>query len=70
MSPGDAPSERAAFADEMLLTDEFAQVPWTHPRRERLTLGRGMEESFGSGAGRSPWGWHGTMVARAMGATA
>ena len=56
--------ERAALADEVLLADELVEVARAHPRGERLALGRWLEEGFGSGAGRSPGGWHGPMVAR------
>ena len=64
MPAGDAPAERAALADEVVLADELGEVAWTHPRGERLPLGRRLEEGFGPGAGRSPGGWHGRMVAR------
>jgi hypothetical protein len=53
MSAGDAASERSALADEMLLADELIEGPWPHPRRERLLLGRRLEERLGPGAGWS-----------------
>ena len=52
VAAGDAPAERAAFADEVRLPDELVEVPRTHARGERLALGRWLEEGFGSGAGR------------------
>ena len=58
VAAGDAPPERAALADEVLLADELVEGPRTHPGRQRLPLGRWLEEGFGSGAGRSPRGWH------------
>ena len=62
MAAGDAPAQRAALADEVLLPDELLEVPWAHPGRERLALGRWLEERLGSGARYSPGG-HGRMVA-------
>ena len=54
----DAPAERAALADEVRLPDELVEVPGAHARRQRLPLGRWLEEGFGTGAGGSPRGWH------------
>ena len=62
VAAGDAPAQRSALADEVLLPDELLEVPRAHPGRERLALGRWLEERLGSGAGDSP-GWHGRMVA-------
>lgn len=50
MSAGDAAAERSALADEMLLADELVERPRPHPRRERLLLGRRLEERLGPGA--------------------
>src|SRR4029077_1809808 len=55
---GDAPPERTAFTDEVLLADEFVEGPRTHPRSEWLPLGRRLEQGLGSGAERTPRGWH------------
>ena len=59
MAAGDAPAERAALADEVLLADELVEVARAHPRGERLPLGRRLEEGLGSGtvgsAGRLAW---------------
>ncbi len=64
MAAGDAPAERAALSNEMVLPDELIEVAWPHPGRERLTLGRRLEERFGSGAGEPPGRGHSRMVAR------
>ena len=56
MAAGDAPAERPALADEVLLADELVEVARPHPRGERLPLGRRLEERLGSGAGRSGGG--------------
>ena len=58
MPAGDAPPERAALADEVLLADELVERPRTHPGRERLAFGRRLEQGLGSGADRTPRGWH------------
>jgi hypothetical protein len=50
VTAGDAPAERAALADEVLLPDELGQRSRSHPRGERLPLGRRLEEAFGPGA--------------------
>ena len=50
MAAGDAATERATLADEMLLAHELRQRPWPHPRGQRLPLGRWLEERLGSGA--------------------
>ena len=54
MATGDAPPERTALTDEVLLADELVERPRTHPRRQWLTLGRWLEEGLGSGADRTP----------------
>ena len=64
MPAGDAPAERTALADEVLLADELVEVARAHPGGERLALGRWLEQGLGSGAGRSTGGWHDRMVAR------
>jgi len=64
MPAGDAPPERPAFTDEVLLPDELVQVAWSHPGRQRLPLGGRLEERFGSGTEASPGGWHAPMVSR------
>ena len=65
MAPGDAPPERAALPDEVLLADELGQIARPHPGRQRLLLGRRLEQGLGSGAawtgGRAP-GRHRPMV--------
>ena len=52
-------AERAAFADEVPLADELVERARSHPRGERLALGRWLEEGLGSGAagvvGRRAW---------------
>ena len=63
MPAGDAPPERPALTDEVLLPDELVQVAWAHPGRQRLSLGGRLEERFGSGTKASPGGWHAPMVA-------
>ncbi len=62
MTASDAAAERAALADEVVLANEFVQVARSHPRRERLALGRRLEERFWTGPGEPPGGWHGRMV--------
>ena len=58
MAPGDAPPERSALTDEVLLAHELRERAWSHPRGERLALGRWLEEGFGTGAGLRPGGRH------------
>lgn len=67
MTARDAPAQRAALADEMLLADELVEVARAHPRRERLPLRRRLEQGFRSGAERPLRGWHAPMVARPSG---
>ena len=50
MAPGYCPPEGSALSDEMLLADELGQALRSHPRRERLLLGRRLEERLGSSA--------------------
>ena len=50
MAARHAPPERAALADEMLLADELGKIARSHPCRERLLLGRRLEERLGSSA--------------------
>jgi hypothetical protein len=64
MPAGDAPAERTAFTDEMLLPDELVEIARTHPRREGLSLGRRLEERLWAGTEGSPGGRHDPMVAR------
>ena len=64
MAAGHAAAEWTSLADEVVLPDELGQVARAHPGGQRLPLGRGLEEGFGSGAGRSPGGGHDRMVAR------
>ena len=59
MPAGDAPTERPALPDEMLLPNELAERSGAHPRGERLALGRGLEERLGPRADRSSRAWHG-----------
>jgi hypothetical protein len=47
MAAGDRPAERSALADEVLLADELVEASRPHPRRERLALGRWVEERLG-----------------------
>ena len=47
MAPGDAPAQRSALADEVLLSDELVERPRPHPRGERLAFGRWLEERLG-----------------------
>jgi len=58
VSPGDAPAQGTALADEVHLADELIEGPRPHPGREGLALGRRLEECLGSGADRTPGGWH------------
>jgi hypothetical protein len=59
MAPGHAARERPALTDEMLLADELRKVSRPHPGRERLLLGRWLEEWLRSGAARlRPCRWH------------
>jgi hypothetical protein len=53
VAPGDAPAERAALADEVLLADELLEAAGPHPGRERLLLGRRLEERLRAGAAGS-----------------
>ena len=64
MAAGDAAAERAALADEVFLADELLERSRPHPGGKRLTLGRWLEEGFGSGARGTSCGWHLAMVAR------
>ena len=50
MAARHAPPEWAPLADEMLLADELGQALRSHPGRERLLLGRRLEERLGSSA--------------------
>jgi hypothetical protein len=50
VTSGDAAPERAALADEVLLPDELGEVAGAHPGRERLLLGRRLEEGLRAGA--------------------
>ena len=66
MTAGHAPAERAALADEVFLADELREAPGSHPGGQWLSLGRGLEERFGSratgtGSGDASRG-HGPMV--------
>ncbi len=70
VAAGDAPAERAALADEVGLADELVEGPGSHPRGERLSLGRWLEQRLGTRALGSTGGGHGPMVARARGPTA
>ena len=76
MPAGDGAAQRTPLADEVLLAHELAEVARPHPRRERLPLGRGLEERLRPRAGRASGRstrWHGPMVARPisrLGATA
>ena len=47
VAAGDAPAQRTSLADEVLLPDELLEVPRSHPGRERLALGRWLEERLG-----------------------
>lgn len=53
MASRDAPAQRAALADEVLLPDELLEAPWPHPSREGLALRRRLEEGLGARAGRA-----------------
>ena len=53
MAAGDAAAERAALADEVFLADELLERSRPHPCGQRLTLGRWLEEGFGSGPARA-----------------
>ena len=53
VAAGDAPAERAALADEVLLPDELVEGPRPHPGGERLAPGGG----WNSGSGRAPPGF-------------
>lgn len=64
MAPRNGPPERALLADEVLLPDELVERPRPHPGRERLALGRGLEQGLRSSAGY-PSGWHGAIVVAA-----
>ena len=50
MAARHAPPKRAPLADEMLLADELCKIARSHPRRERLLLGRRLEERLGPSA--------------------
>jgi hypothetical protein len=56
MAAGDGPAERTTLTDEVLLADELVERSGAHPRRERLLLGRRLEQRLGAGAGRSGGG--------------
>ena len=53
MAARDAPAQRSALADEVLLADELVERSRAHPGRERLAVGRRLEERLGFGAGQS-----------------
>ena len=68
MAAGDAPPQRPAFADEVVLADELIEAPRTHPGGQRLALGRWLEERLVTGAdGTAGSGHVPPMVARWMG---
>ncbi len=69
MAAGHAAAERPALADEVLLADELGEGARAHPGRQRLALGRWLEERFGSGTDGPSGGWHDRMVARGVAAT-
>ena len=46
----DAAPQRSALPDEVLLADELVEGPRAHPGRERLAVGRRLEQAHGLGA--------------------
>ena len=64
VAAGDAPAQGPALADEVVLADELVEAARPHPRGERLTLGRWLEEGLGTGTDRAPGSGHVPMVAR------
>ena len=71
MATGDAPPQRTALADELLLAHELVQRPRPHPRGQRLGLGRWLEQRLWAGAGGTTGSGHDPpMVARWAAATA
>lgn len=65
MAAGDAPPERAALTDEMLLADELVEASRAHACCEWLLLGRRLEQRLRASAGQSGRGapgGHGPMV--------
>ena len=67
MPSGDGAAQWPALADEVLLTDELAQVARPHPRRQGLPLRRRLKQGLRPGAGRASGRstrWHPAMVAR------
>jgi hypothetical protein len=47
VAAGDAPAQGTSLADEVFLSDELFEVPRSHAGRERLALGRWLEERLG-----------------------
>ena len=64
VATGDAPAERPALADEVLLADELVEAARAHPGGQRLALGRRLEQRLGPRADGASRAWHGPMVAR------
>src|SRR5918995_2665550 len=50
VAAGDAPAQRSALADEVLLADELLEVARAHPGGQRLAFGRWLEERLRTGA--------------------
>ena len=50
VAASDAPPQRSLLADQVVLPDELGQPARSHPRGERLSLGRWLEERLGPGA--------------------
>ena len=50
MAPGQAPTQRTALADKVLLAHELVEATRAHPGCQRLALGRWLEQGFGAGA--------------------
>src|SRR6476661_8358258 len=55
VAAGDAPTQRTALADQVVLAHELIERPRTHPRGEGLALGRWLEQRLGTGFLRSTW---------------
>ena len=56
MAAGDGAAQRSALAEQVLLADDLVECPRAHPGRERLAVGRRLEDGVGSSAAGAPDG--------------
>jgi hypothetical protein len=50
MAAGETAPQRPALTDEVVLADELVEAARSHPRGQRLALGRWLEQRLGTGA--------------------